>query len=193
MLGKVKFTKEHFKKMRSCRGGFCKAQIDLSKNIIKELTGSDKGKPSKLVGLELDQSLINLLINTRNQSLQGYAPKKTRKKYNKISKYKKPQFTKEEQIARWKLKQTTKPSELFYKSREWRELRVAVLEKYECKCMMCGCSPKEHGIVVHVDHIKPRSTHPHLELQADNLQILCEDCNLGKSNYYITDWRPNLC
>tara|TARA_R110002167_G_scaffold20891_2_gene76088 strand:+ start:1440 stop:2018 length:579 start_codon:yes stop_codon:yes gene_type:complete len=192
MLGKVTFTKEHFKKMRSCRGGLCKAQIVLSKQIIKELTGSDKGKPSKLVGLELDQSVVNLLINTRNQSLQGYVPKKHRNKYNKISEFKKPKIT-QDQIAKWKLKSSSQPSQLFYKSRAWRELRVAILEKYECKCMMCGCSPKEHGIVVHVDHIKPRSTHPHLELKEDNLQILCEDCNLGKSNYYITDWRPNLC
>jgi 5-methylcytosine-specific restriction endonuclease McrA len=192
MLGAVTFTKEHLKKMRSCRGGFCKAQIDLCRKIIKELTGSDKGKPSKLVGLKIDQSLINLLINTRNQSLQGYAPKKTRKKQRRHKQFKRPQITQEE-IERWKLKGQAIPSQLFYKSREWRELRVSVLEEYECKCMMCGCSPKEHGIVVHVDHIKPRSTHPHLELRKDNLQILCEDCNLGKSNYYITDWRPFKC
>jgi len=78
----------------------------------------------------------------------------------------------------------------FYMSREWRSLRVRVLEKYECKCMMCGRSPKLHNVVVHVDHIKPRSKHPELSLAFDNLQLLCEDCNLGKSNKYDTDWRP---
>lgn len=78
----------------------------------------------------------------------------------------------------------------FYLSREWRELRVRVLEKYECKCMMCGRSPKIHGIVIHVDHIKPRSKYPELSLVFENLQILCDDCNLGKSNRYETDWRP---
>ena len=78
----------------------------------------------------------------------------------------------------------------FYMSREWRSLRVRALEKYECKCMMCGRSPKEHSIVVHVDHIKPRSKHPELSLDFENLQLLCEDCNLGKSNKYETDWRP---
>ena len=164
----------------------------MSRKIIKELTGSDKGKPSKRVGLEMDQSLINRLINTRNQSLQGYAHKKTRQKRKKNKQFQKPKIT-QEQIDGWKLKAQAKPSQLFYKSREWREVRVAILEEYECKCMMCGCSPKEHGIVVHVDHIKPRSTHPHLELRKDNLQILCEDCNLGKSNHYITDWRPRKC
>lgn len=80
----------------------------------------------------------------------------------------------------------------FYSSREWRTLRVRVLEKYECKCMMCGRSPRGHGIVIHVDHIKSRSKYPKLELVFENLQLLCEDCNLGKSNKYETDWRPRL-
>ncbi|MAF42865.1 MAG: hypothetical protein CMI54_01675 [Parcubacteria group bacterium] len=84
----------------------------------------------------------------------------------------------------------TKLSKEFYYSDEWRRLRVRVLEKYKCKCMMCGRSPKKHGVVIHVDHIKPRSKNPELSLDFDNLQLLCEDCNLGKSNKYQTDWRP---
>ena len=80
----------------------------------------------------------------------------------------------------------------FYVSREWRSLRIRVLEKYECKCMMCGRSPKLHKIVIHVDHIKPRSKYPELSLDFNNLQLLCEDCNLGKSNKYETDWRPDI-
>jgi 5-methylcytosine-specific restriction endonuclease McrA len=42
-----------------------------------------------------------------------------------------------------------------------------------------------------VDHIKPRSTHPKLALAFDNLQLLCEDCNIGKSNKCDIDWRPD--
>jgi hypothetical protein len=42
---------------------------------------------------------------------------------------------------------------------------------------------------MHVDHIKPRSKYPDLELSRQNLQVLCEDCNLGKSNKYEDDWR----
>lgn len=80
----------------------------------------------------------------------------------------------------------------FYLSREWLSLRVRVLSKYDCKCMMCGRSPREHGIVIHVDHIKPRSKYPELALCFDNLQLLCEDCNIGKSNKYETDYRPDI-
>jgi 5-methylcytosine-specific restriction endonuclease McrA len=78
----------------------------------------------------------------------------------------------------------------FYHSDEWRMLRVRVLEKYECKCMMCGRSPKVHKIIIHVDHIKPISKYPELCLEFNNLQLLCEDCNIGKSNKYETDYRP---
>lgn len=76
----------------------------------------------------------------------------------------------------------------FYSTREWRELRADAFIKYGRHCCLCGRGV-EHGIVLHVDHIKPRSKYPHLELDLDNLQILCEDCNLGKSNRYEDDWR----
>lgn len=82
-------------------------------------------------------------------------------------------------------------SNSFYVSDEWRKLRVRVLQKYGCRCMMCGRNPKEDGVKIHVDHIKPLSKHPKLALVFENLQILCEDCNLGKSNLYETDWRPD--
>ena len=82
------------------------------------------------------------------------------------------------------------PDDKFYSSQPWRRARTAVLNKYGAECMTCGRSKKKHNIVVHVDHIKPRSTYPELELDENNLQILCEDCNLGKGNRDEIDWRP---
>lgn len=76
----------------------------------------------------------------------------------------------------------------FYSSRAWRNLRYKALKKYGAICHCCNVSRKQ-GKVMHVDHIKPRSKYPLLELRLDNLQILCEDCNLGKSNTDETDWR----
>ena len=72
----------------------------------------------------------------------------------------------------------------FYRCREWLELRYNVLVKYGRKCLACG-----NAGIMHVDHILPRSLHPQLELQFDNLQVLCENCNIGKSNKDSTDWR----
>ena len=81
-------------------------------------------------------------------------------------------------------------AEGFYQSREWREVRYAIFRKYEAACMICGRTFKDHGVAMHCDHIKPRSKFPELALNIDNIQILCEDCNLGKSNIDKTDWRP---
>lgn len=80
------------------------------------------------------------------------------------------------------------PSKVFYNLPEWQRLRYSAIEKYGNKCNACGRSPKD-GVIIHVDHIKPRSISPELALDIDNLQILCEQCNLGKSNKFDTDWR----
>lgn len=77
----------------------------------------------------------------------------------------------------------------FYLGAPWRKLRMRVLEKYGARCMVCGRNHKDHGVVIHVDHIKPRAKHPELELVFDNLQVMCEDCNIGKGRRYSTDWR----
>lgn len=77
----------------------------------------------------------------------------------------------------------------FLQSYEWRALRMKALTKYGSKCMCCGATP-EAGVVMHVDHIKPRRKFPMLALDLENLQILCEVCNHGKGNWDQTDWRP---
>lgn len=67
----------------------------------------------------------------------------------------------------------------FYRTQQWRILRVEVLTESNRRCLLCGNSP-DNGITLHVDHIKPRSLFPELALEKSNLQVLCEDCNLGK-------------
>ena len=69
----------------------------------------------------------------------------------------------------------------FYETDEWRKLRYKVLRTQGFKCRACGSGPEK---LLQVDHIKPRSKYPELELEETNLQVLCEDCNMGKSNTY---------
>jgi 5-methylcytosine-specific restriction endonuclease McrA len=76
----------------------------------------------------------------------------------------------------------------FYDTREWKQLRFRVLIHYQRRCMACFAT----NTVLHVDHIKPISKFPELRLDFNNLQILCETCNLGKSNVYFHDLRPNI-
>jgi 5-methylcytosine-specific restriction endonuclease McrA len=82
-------------------------------------------------------------------------------------------------------------TEKFYKSLAWRELRYEALRNTGGCCCCCGARASD-GIQLHVDHIKPRSKYPELQLDLENLQILCDDCNIGKSNYYDDNWRVKM-
>jgi 5-methylcytosine-specific restriction endonuclease McrA len=76
----------------------------------------------------------------------------------------------------------------FYRTREWLKARYKVLQSRGAVCDCCGMKRKA-GIQIHVDHIRPRSKYPGLELATSNLQVLCELCNMGKGAWDETDWR----
>jgi Restriction endonuclease len=79
-------------------------------------------------------------------------------------------------------------SNAFYRTDAWLKLRYSALLQFPKVCMACEATKGPF----HVDHIKPRSMFPDLALRLDNLQILCAQCNLGKSNWDQTDWRPKV-
>lgn len=61
--------------------------------------------------------------------------------------------------------------------------RFIVLQRDNFKCCICGASPaKNPAVVLHIDHIKPWSKGG--ETVIDNLQTLCAECNLGKSDLF---------
>ena len=60
-------------------------------------------------------------------------------------------------------------------------LRFLVMKRDHFKCRICGRSPATSpGVILHIDHVIPWSRGG--ETVIDNLQTLCSDCNLGKSN-----------
>jgi hypothetical protein len=60
-------------------------------------------------------------------------------------------------------------------------LRWTILQRDKFSCRKCGRSPaKDQSVILHVDHIIPWSKDG--ETFIDNLETLCEQCNLGKSN-----------
>lgn len=61
----------------------------------------------------------------------------------------------------------------------WR-LRAQVLMRDGATCRLCGANPQS-GAKLHVDHLKPWSRGG--ETTLDNLQILCEICNIGKGDF----------
>lgn len=62
-----------------------------------------------------------------------------------------------------------------------------ILARDQWQCRSCGRTARGDGIVLHVDHILPRSRGG--SDCPDNLQTLCHKCNIGKSNRDSTDLR----
>jgi hypothetical protein len=64
------------------------------------------------------------------------------------------------------------------------KLRLRVLKRDNFCCVFCGNSPAINlGVVLHIDHAVPFSKGG--ETILNNLQTLCEECNLGKSDVYV--------
>lgn len=63
-------------------------------------------------------------------------------------------------------------------------LRLEVLTRDKFRCVFCGKSPAtDIGTKLHIDHVEPFSKGGKSSLE--NLQTLCEECNLGKSNRVV--------
>ncbi|ATB69879.1 hypothetical protein SJPD1_1774 [Sulfurospirillum diekertiae] len=61
------------------------------------------------------------------------------------------------------------------------KVRLKILKRDNYRCIKCGRSPATHlGIALHIDHIKPFSKGG--DNSEENLQTLCDKCNLGKGN-----------
>lgn len=83
----------------------------------------------------------------------------------------------------------------FFKSWDWKALRYDTIKKYGPICMCCGAERGQmtangERVVIQVDHIKPISRYWDLRLDPSNMQVLCHECNKGKSNVDETDFRP---
>lgn len=84
--------------------------------------------------------------------------------------------------------------EQFYRSWDWQTLRNVALKKYGRCCQSCGATPGMRNVSgspvrIVVDHVQPISTHWHRRLDLSNLQVLCDECNMGKGAWDSTDYR----
>jgi 5-methylcytosine-specific restriction endonuclease McrA len=63
-----------------------------------------------------------------------------------------------------------------------KRVRAQVLK--DQRCAMCGRTPGEDGVRLHVDHKVPREWGGTSDI--DNLQALCSECNEGKRDFFST-------
>jgi HNH endonuclease len=75
----------------------------------------------------------------------------------------------------------------FYASWEWKRLSYDAKLQRGRKCECCGAQPPQVRIIT--DHIKPIRHHWHLRLDPSNLQVLCDECNMGKGSRDESDFR----
>lgn len=197
-------TKQELFKARTDKGGFTGKQVRIGQGIA--------GKSNWLktiIGMNVSDDIWIEFVQAREKTRKKKTEHK-KKIINPVSRKRddwswkpdkadipEPKFKKTGKLSKNRQRNKNRKKKVcydhnFYNSREWKALRVRALERYECRCMMCGRSPKEHGVVIHVDHIKPRSKYPELSLEFSNLQLLCDDCNFGKGNKYETDYRPDI-
>jgi len=80
----------------------------------------------------------------------------------------------------------------FYKSKEWKQLRLKILERDNYECQEC----KRNGLVytdnhnpdkhkrLDVDHLKEIENFPELALDIDNCEVKCVKCHNKKHNRF---------
>lgn len=161
---------------------YCKKQgwIDKNCNNISSTFVANiihKNIPSFCKRKRLGKKKADKVISKFYYSL--YPEKKPVKKRNIIKKTEKRPFAYIEFLVN---------RDAFFKSDEWRQIRYYILKENGGHCCLCGRTVKD-GVKLHVDHIIPISKDWSKRLDKDNLQVLCEDCNIGKSNKDDTDWR----
>lgn len=65
----------------------------------------------------------------------------------------------------------------------WARIRYEVICERGRRCELCGAKPSaDNDISLHVDHIIPFSVNPALGAEKSNLRVLCQNCNIGRSN-----------
>lgn len=174
------------------------AGVDGSKEVVRRYFAKNRTKAESLLKLAIDkrQAYVDArnektfaVLKSKEQQKEERRLRRLDKKIARIERDKNAPIGRTDVPNRPERKRITKAEfEAFYWSRAWRELRYLALKKYGATCQCCNTKNK----VMHVDHIKPRSKFPHLELDLSNLQVLCEDCNMGKGGWDQTDWRGDV-
>ena len=143
------------------------------------------------------QSRYNQLIKEKQQNILKNVSNINSDLLSKVEKYKDDNETVIEFIENAILKSLPKEA---LSQEELKEInrrrkisdatRYAVLERAGFRCQCCGSKPlKNNDVVLHIDHIIPHSLGGSDSI--DNLQVLCNKCNISKRNKFIINHNIN--
>lgn len=167
---------EYSSDIHECAHQINKNQISIINNVDCRTYSSLKDEISKIIKRSKNGCDISIGVSKSGAALKN----KSGKIYQKHI----PQARKNTSTRK---STTQNQDKKFYGSWQWKKLRFEVLKHYGAQCMLCGSTQN-----IRVDHIYPRSKFPDLEMDFQNMQVLCHDCNMGKSNNDYTDFRPKI-
>ena len=143
------------------------------------------------------QARYNQLVKEKQQNILKNVSNINSDLLSKVEKYKKDDETVIEFIENAILKSLPKEA---LSQEELKEInrrrnikdttRYSVLERAGFKCQCCGIKPlKNNDVILHIDHIIPYSLGGSDNI--DNLQVLCNKCNISKRNKFIINHNIN--
>lgn len=151
------------------------------RNIVTKCDDTDKKIKHLIIGYSrLLSNNKKLMESLSIKSMSGTT--KIKKKYSKRNLFKFNELSLDVIDDRHAL--ACSSSEIFFRSHKWKAFRFKMFQKLANCCVVCKNETK-----LHLDHIKPRSLYPELAFNENNVQILCEACNLGKG---ATTFRPKV-
>lgn len=146
-------------------------------SIVAKLQVTQSTRTFRYVKKKLDRARIQYHLYWRYTSPKGYASYASEAFATPIQVLKSIQDA-QKHIA-WKKTEEAKHRE--ERAKMSNRLRYDVLHRDGFRCVKCGASAAS-GATLHVDHIVPISRGG--KTRIDNLQTLCDRCNLGKGNRY---------
>lgn len=153
-------TQEQMQEFKMTEKGF--------KRIEDKVCTSVKLNPRLKINIYLSANYISPKGKKRYEKHREYNYDKIKILYYKVMRNKEIREAFEEQKKKERMKMTD-------------SLRYDILKRDHYRCQICGVTAKE-GAKLHVDHIKPIAKGG--KTVPENLQTLCDRCNLGKSDKY---------
>lgn len=145
-------------------------------NVINE-SGYSAEKYEKIEKRLIDKEKINKQFGILVMVEAKYTSPKGNSSYKKYDNYHFDRIC--EIYENWQKNKKFKITSLIERAKMSDSLRYDVLKRDGFRCKICGASAEE-GAKLHVDHIIPVSKGGKTEM--NNLQTLCDRCNIGKSN-----------
>lgn len=166
---KSELTDKQLQEYKMTRRGFRRIEERVCNNV--------KLQPRLNIQILLSAKYISPKGKNAYEKHKNYSYEKVREMYLKTKEMAdaKENFEKQKKLERLKMTDS---------------LRYDILKRDGYKCQICGVTAKE-GAKLHVDHIKPIAKGG--KTVPENLQTLCDRCNLGKSDKYDEKEWNNSC